>query len=108
MDGLRFMVSVLLSQGSEEHELQIDIGMIVFHHHPLMSREHVVAARIGEYYEAYIKHRQKNYAVFYHEKLRTLRLALNTMKKYTPASLDTEGKLSLRIKYTMRPIIKPY
>lgn len=73
-------------EGTEEHELQIDVGTIVFHHHPLMSREHVLASKLNELYEAYFDHRQKNYAVFYHEKLRTLRLALRTMKRHSTAS----------------------
>ncbi|XP_039261426.2 coiled-coil and C2 domain-containing protein 2A-like isoform X2 [Styela clava] len=73
-------------QGSQEHELQVDLGTAVFHHHPLMSREHVLASSISEMYDAYIRHRHKNYAVFYYEKLRSLRLALKTMKRNASAA----------------------
>lgn len=66
--------------------------MIAFYHHPLMSREHVLASKMSELYEAYIKHRQKNYAIFYQEKLRTLRLALKTMKRYSSLSPERHGE----------------
>ncbi|XP_076825165.1 coiled-coil and C2 domain-containing protein 2A-like isoform X2 [Clavelina lepadiformis] len=67
-------------KGSEENELQIDIGTVVFHHHPLMSREHVLASNINRLYDEYLQKRQKNYVNFYTDKLAALRSAVSSLK----------------------------
>lgn len=67
-------------QGSNEHELQVDIGTIHFLHHPLMSREHVLASNLGELYDAYIRHKHMHYSTFYNDKLKALRDAVVAMK----------------------------
>ena len=52
-------------------------------HHPLMSREHVLASNISQMYDEYIDMKQKNYVSFFVEKLEALRNAVSDLKDHT-------------------------
>lgn len=45
-----------------EFQLDIDISGIVFTHHPLFSREHVLANKLSQLYDQYLGRKQKNLA----------------------------------------------
>uniref|UniRef100_H2ZAP6 CC2D2A N-terminal C2 domain-containing protein n=1 Tax=Ciona savignyi TaxID=51511 RepID=H2ZAP6_CIOSA len=80
--------------GSDENELQIDIGTIIFQHHPLMSREHVLVSDITKMYDEYRIIRHKNYITFYTDKLAALRNAAATLKETLDETTMTEDAFS--------------
>ncbi|XP_072109110.1 coiled-coil and C2 domain-containing protein 2A isoform X5 [Mobula birostris] len=60
-------------------QLDIDVAGIVFTHHPMFSREHVLAAKLIQLYDQYQLRQQKNLATLYTDKLRALRNAVNNI-----------------------------
>ena len=71
--------------------MQIDLSSILFHHHHLMSKEHVLASRIGLLYNQYVDRRHKNYINFFTEKLTTLRNAVSVLQQ-NPTSQNEIGE----------------
>ncbi|XP_067894068.1 coiled-coil and C2 domain-containing protein 2A isoform X2 [Heterodontus francisci] len=61
-------------------QLDIDVAGIVFTHHPMFSREHVLATKLAQLYDQYLFRQQKNLATLYSDKLRALR---NTVRHIT-------------------------
>ncbi|XP_078071133.1 coiled-coil and C2 domain-containing protein 2A [Mustelus asterias] len=61
-------------------QLDIDVAGIVFTHHPMFSREHVLASKLAQLYDQYLFRQQKNLASLYSDKLCALR---NAMKSIT-------------------------
>ncbi|XP_073465964.1 coiled-coil and C2 domain-containing protein 2A [Aquarana catesbeiana] len=59
-----------------EFQLDIDISGIVFTHHPLFSREHVLANKLSQLYDQYLGRKQKNLAKLLTDKLHALRNAV--------------------------------
>nr|CAB3228105.1 coiled-coil and C2 domain-containing protein 2A [Phallusia mammillata] len=91
-----YLVEGKYLQGSEENELQVDIGTVIYHHHALMSREHVMASNLSQCYDEYIQKRHKNYVNFYIDKLAALRRAVATILSSHDESLSTEVAASVR------------
>ncbi|XP_067845649.1 coiled-coil and C2 domain-containing protein 2A isoform X2 [Heptranchias perlo] len=60
-------------------QLDIDVAGIVFTHHPMFSREHVLAIKLAQLYDQYLFRQQKNLASLYSDKLRALRNAVNNI-----------------------------
>ncbi|XP_072921083.1 coiled-coil and C2 domain-containing protein 2A isoform X2 [Hemitrygon akajei] len=60
-------------------QLDIDVAGIVFTHHPMFSREHVLATKLIQLYDQYQLRQQKNLATLYTDKLRALRNAVNNI-----------------------------
>ncbi|XP_073430700.1 coiled-coil and C2 domain-containing protein 2A isoform X1 [Dendrobates tinctorius] len=62
-----------------EFQLDIDISGIVFTHHPLFSREHVLASRLSQLYDQYLGRKQKNLSSLLSDKLHALRNAVQNI-----------------------------
>ncbi|XP_038630044.1 coiled-coil and C2 domain-containing protein 2A-like isoform X2 [Scyliorhinus canicula] len=62
---------------SQIYQLDINIANMHFSHHPLFSREHVLAAKLMQLYDNYQARQKKNVSQFLIEKLQTLN---NTIK----------------------------
>ncbi|XP_078257188.1 coiled-coil and C2 domain-containing protein 2A isoform X3 [Rhinoraja longicauda] len=60
-------------------QLDVDVAGIVFTHHPMFSREHVLAAKLTLLYDQYQLRQQKNLANLYSDKLCALRKAVNNI-----------------------------
>ncbi|CAI9589730.1 unnamed protein product, partial [Staurois parvus] len=67
-----------------EFQLDIDISGIVFTHHPLFSREHVLANKLSQLYDQYLGRKQKNLAKLLTDKLHALRNAVQTFLQEVP------------------------
>uniref|UniRef100_A0A6I8SKL6 Coiled-coil and C2 domain containing 2A n=1 Tax=Xenopus tropicalis TaxID=8364 RepID=A0A6I8SKL6_XENTR len=90
--------------GSGEYQLDIDISGIVFTHHPLFSREHVLASKLAQLYDQYLGRKQKNLSGLLTDKLHALRNAVqniygiraaNSSRTFVEQSIS-EYKLEIR------------
>ncbi|CAN2388550.1 protein localization to ciliary transition zone [Pristimantis euphronides] len=70
----QYMVEAGGLQG--DFQLDIDISGIVFTHHPLFSREHVLASKLSQLYDQYLRRKQKNLSNLLSDKLNALRSAV--------------------------------
>ncbi|XP_056411152.1 coiled-coil and C2 domain-containing protein 2A [Hyla sarda] len=73
----QYMVESGALQG--EFQLDIDISGVVFTHHPLFSREHVLASKLSQLYDQYLGRKQKNLTNFLSDKLHALRNAVENI-----------------------------
>ncbi|KAM4708010.1 coiled-coil and C2 domain-containing protein 2A [Discoglossus pictus] len=64
-----------------EFQLDIDISGIIFSHHPLFSREHVLASKLAQLYDQYLGRRHKNLSSLLSEKLHALRNAVQNISE---------------------------
>ncbi|CAH2299842.1 coiled-coil and C2 domain-containing 2A isoform X1 [Pelobates cultripes] len=62
-----------------DFQLDIDISGIVFTHHPLFSREHVLASRLAQLYNQYLGRKQRNLSNLLTDKLHALRNAVQNI-----------------------------
>ncbi|XP_069488037.1 coiled-coil and C2 domain-containing protein 2A isoform X2 [Ambystoma mexicanum] len=62
-----------------QFQLDIDISGIVFTHHSLFSREHVLVAKLTQLYDQYLLRRQRNLSNLLTDKLHALRNAVENM-----------------------------
>ena len=81
-------------QGSGDVEIQVNIGTVVYLHHGLMSKEHVLASNMSQHYDEYIQKRQKNYVNFYLDKLAALRRAVATLRTASDDMFAPDGNYS--------------
>lgn len=54
----RYIIGAGDPQG--DFQLDIDVSGLIFIHHPLFSREHVLAAKLAQMYDQYLTRQQKN------------------------------------------------
>ncbi|KAM9849276.1 coiled-coil and C2 domain-containing protein 2A [Aulostomus maculatus] len=71
-----------------DYQLDVDVSGLVFSHHPLFSREHVLGARLAQLYVQYLTRQHSNLTGHLTDKLNGLRSALRNM-------LDTHRGQSL-------------
>ncbi|XP_007550804.1 coiled-coil and C2 domain-containing protein 2A isoform X1 [Poecilia formosa] len=64
-----------------DYQLDVDVSGLIFSHHPLFSREHVLASRLAQLYDQYLSRQQNNLAGHLTEKLNGLRKALRNMMR---------------------------
>ncbi|KAK3518815.1 hypothetical protein QTP70_014874 [Hemibagrus guttatus] len=73
----RYMVGVGVPDG--DYQLDVDVSGLIFSHHPLFSREHVLGARLAQLYDQYLSRRHKNFTCLLTDKLNGLRNAIHNM-----------------------------
>nr|XP_015200508.1 PREDICTED: coiled-coil and C2 domain-containing protein 2A isoform X2 [Lepisosteus oculatus] len=72
-----------------DFQLDIDVSGLIFTHHPLFSREHVLAARLAQMYDQHLTWQQKNLTGLLTDKLRALRNAVrNIAEQHRGQDLD--------------------
>uniref|UniRef100_A0A3B3BF83 Coiled-coil and C2 domain containing 2A n=1 Tax=Oryzias melastigma TaxID=30732 RepID=A0A3B3BF83_ORYME len=64
-----------------DYQLDVEVFGLVFSHHPLFSREHVLASRLCQLYHQYLTRQQNNLTGHLTDKLNGLRNALGNMMK---------------------------
>ncbi|XP_061593922.1 coiled-coil and C2 domain-containing protein 2A [Cololabis saira] len=64
-----------------DYQLDVDVSGLIFSHHPLFSREHVLAARLAQLYDQYLSRQHNNLTGHLTDKLNGLRNALRNMEK---------------------------
>ncbi|KAK2907561.1 coiled-coil and C2 domain-containing protein 2A isoform X2 [Channa argus] len=62
-----------------DYQLDVDVAGLVFYHHPLFSREHVLGARLAQLYDQYLSRQQSNFTGHLTDKLNGLRHGLRNM-----------------------------
>uniref|UniRef100_A0A3B4Y177 Coiled-coil and C2 domain containing 2A n=1 Tax=Seriola lalandi dorsalis TaxID=1841481 RepID=A0A3B4Y177_SERLL len=71
-----------------DYQLDVDVAGLIFSHHPLFSREHVLGARLAQLYDQYLTRQHNNLTGHLTDKLNGLRSALRNM-------LEIHGRQSL-------------
>ncbi|KAM4739626.1 coiled-coil and C2 domain-containing protein 2A isoform 2-T2 [Anableps anableps] len=64
-----------------DYQLDVDVSGLIFSHHPLFSREHVLASRLAQLYDQYLSRQHNNLTGHLTDKLNGLRNALQNMVK---------------------------
>ncbi|XP_034566120.1 coiled-coil and C2 domain-containing protein 2A isoform X2 [Notolabrus celidotus] len=62
-----------------DYQLDVDVSGLIFSHHPLFSREHVLGARLAQLYDQYLTRQHNNLTGHLTDKLHGLRSALRNM-----------------------------
>ncbi|XP_074523807.1 coiled-coil and C2 domain-containing protein 2A isoform X2 [Halichoeres trimaculatus] len=62
-----------------DYQLDVDVSGLIFSHHPLFSREHVLGANIAQLYDQYLTRQHNNLTGHLTDKLHGLRSALRNM-----------------------------
>uniref|UniRef100_A0A3P9CZ90 Coiled-coil and C2 domain containing 2A n=1 Tax=Maylandia zebra TaxID=106582 RepID=A0A3P9CZ90_9CICH len=62
-----------------DYQLDVDVSGLIFSHHPLFSREHILGARLAQLYDQYLTRQRNNLTGHLTDKLNGLRNALRNM-----------------------------
>ncbi|XP_059197951.1 coiled-coil and C2 domain-containing protein 2A isoform X1 [Centropristis striata] len=62
-----------------DYQLDVDVSGLIFSHHPLFSREHVLGARLAQLYDQYLTRQRNNLTGHLTDKLNGLRSALRNI-----------------------------
>ncbi|XP_060934901.1 coiled-coil and C2 domain-containing protein 2A [Limanda limanda] len=62
-----------------DYQLDVDVSGLIFSHHPLFSREHVLGARLAQLYDQYLTRQHNNLTGHLTDKLNGLRSALRNI-----------------------------
>ncbi|XP_067226933.1 coiled-coil and C2 domain-containing protein 2A isoform X1 [Chanodichthys erythropterus] len=62
-----------------DYQLDVDVSGLIFSHHPLFSREHVLAARLAQLYDQHLTRQHKNLTHLLTDKLNGLRNTIHNM-----------------------------
>ncbi|KAG7228889.1 hypothetical protein INR49_008667 [Caranx melampygus] len=62
-----------------DYQLDVDVAGLIFSHHPLFSREHVLGARLAQLYDQYLTRQHNNLTGHLTDKLNGLRSALRNI-----------------------------
>ncbi|XP_077964881.1 coiled-coil and C2 domain-containing protein 2A isoform X4 [Gasterosteus aculeatus] len=89
-----------------DYQLDVDVSGLIFSHHPLFSREHVLAARLAQLYDQYLTRQANNLTSHLTDKLNGLRSALRNIlqihggESLTQAMLQRISEYSLEVRET--------
>ncbi|KAJ7389194.1 Coiled-coil and C2 domain-containing protein 2A, partial [Desmophyllum pertusum] len=64
-----------------QYQLDVDLSTLTFTHHPLFSKEHVLASRLQQFYKQYTEKRRKALSSHYSDKLAALKIALQQLQE---------------------------
>ncbi|XP_043080753.1 coiled-coil and C2 domain-containing protein 2A isoform X3 [Puntigrus tetrazona] len=68
-----------MGDSSADYQLDVDASGLIFSHHPLFSREHVLAARLAQLYDQHLTRQHKNLTRLLTDKLNSLRNTIQNM-----------------------------
>ncbi|XP_034439530.1 coiled-coil and C2 domain-containing protein 2A-like [Hippoglossus hippoglossus] len=83
-----------------DYQLDVDVSGLIFSHHPLFSREHVLGARLAQLYDQYLTRQHNNLTGHLTDKLNGLRSALRNMQSLTQPMQQRIFDYSLEIRNT--------
>lgn len=58
-----------IDEGGAQYQLDVDLSTLTFTHHPLFSKEHVLASRLQQHYKQYTERRRKALSSHYSDKV---------------------------------------
>ncbi|XP_078612714.1 coiled-coil and C2 domain-containing protein 2A-like isoform X1 [Branchiostoma floridae x Branchiostoma japonicum] len=76
--------------GHGRYQLDVDVNTLVFTHHSLFSREHVLSARLNQLYQQYLVRTHKNMANFLTDKLKALKAAAKHLESQEGQGLNPQ------------------
>eukprot|EP00058_Branchiostoma_floridae_P024122 XP_002609612.1 hypothetical protein BRAFLDRAFT_87833 [Branchiostoma floridae] len=76
--------------GHGRYQLDVDVNTLVFTHHSLFSREHVLSARLNQLYQQYLVRTHKNMANFLTDKLKALKAAARHLESQEGQGLNPQ------------------
>lgn len=68
-------------EGGAQYQLDVDLSTLTFTHHPLFSKEHVLASRLQQHHKQYTERRRKALSSHYSDKLTALKIALQQLQE---------------------------
>ncbi|XP_074490630.1 coiled-coil and C2 domain-containing protein 2A isoform X1 [Sebastes fasciatus] len=89
-----------------DYQLDVDVSGLIFSHHPLFSREHVLGARLAQLYDQYLTRQRNNLTGHLTDKLNGLRSALRNIleihggESLTQAMQQRISEYSLEVRNT--------
>ncbi|XP_063747553.1 coiled-coil and C2 domain-containing protein 2A isoform X2 [Eleginops maclovinus] len=89
-----------------DYQLDVDVSGLIFSHHPLFSREHVLGSRLAQLYDQYLSRQRNNLSAHLTDKLNGLRNALRNIleihggQSLTPAMQRRISEYSLEVRST--------
>ncbi|XP_051232359.1 coiled-coil and C2 domain-containing protein 2A isoform X2 [Dicentrarchus labrax] len=89
-----------------DYQLDVDVSGLIFSHHPLFSREHVLGARLAQLYDQHLTRQHNNLTGHLTDKLNGLRSALRNMldihsgQSLTQAMQQRISEYSLEVRNT--------
>ncbi|XP_056270591.1 coiled-coil and C2 domain-containing protein 2A isoform X2 [Pseudoliparis swirei] len=89
-----------------DYQLDVDVSGLIFSHHPLFSREHVLGSRLAQLYDQYLTRQGNNLTGHLTDKLSGLRSALRNIlevhggESLTPAMQQRVSEYSLEVRTT--------
>ncbi|XP_031724303.1 coiled-coil and C2 domain-containing protein 2A isoform X1 [Anarrhichthys ocellatus] len=89
-----------------DYQLDVDVSGLIFSHHPLFSREHVLGARLAQLYDQYLTRQGNNLTGHLTDKLNGLRSALRNIleihggESLTQAMQQRISEYSLEVRNT--------
>lgn len=63
------MCSSCTDEEEAQYQLDVDLSTLTFTHHPLFSKEHVLASRLHQHYKQYTERRRKALSFHYSDKV---------------------------------------
>ncbi|CAL1593027.1 unnamed protein product [Knipowitschia caucasica] len=84
-----------------DFQLDVDVSGLIFSHHPLFSREHVLASRLVQLYDQHLNRQHNNLTGYLSEKLKGLRTALKNMIEIHGTENVTEALQQRFLEYSV-------
>lgn len=84
-----------------DYQLDVDVSGLIFSHHPLFSREHVLGARLVQLYDQYLNRQHNNLTGHLTDKLKGLRAALQNMVEIHGGQILTEAMQQRILEYSV-------
>lgn len=72
-----------------DYQLDVDVSGLIFSHHPLFSREHVLGARLAQLYDQYLTRQKNNLTGHLTDKVNFIRSVPNLSQRLCGTSLHT-------------------
>ncbi|KAM8939268.1 coiled-coil and C2 domain-containing protein 2A [Pelodytes ibericus] len=85
-----------------DFQLDIDISGIIFTHHPLFSREHVLASKLEQLYDQYLGRKQQNLTSLLTDKLHALRNAVQNISASSAVHGSSRSEYIKEIRLTRK------
>ncbi|XP_076317683.1 coiled-coil and C2 domain-containing protein 2A-like isoform X2 [Tachypleus tridentatus] len=80
----------------QRYQLDVDLSSLIFHHHPLFSKEHVLASKLQELYEEYCFQIENNKLNQLTQQLKTLRIAVANLSGSKSSSEESSSAVDDR------------
>uniref|UniRef100_M4ABG3 Coiled-coil and C2 domain containing 2A n=1 Tax=Xiphophorus maculatus TaxID=8083 RepID=M4ABG3_XIPMA len=83
-----------------DYQLDVDVSGLIFSHHPLFSREHVLASRLAQLYDQYLSRQQNNLTGHLTEKVNSSGLKIHGEQGSSEALQHRISEYSLEVRNT--------